>query len=77
DTARLAVSPAELSKSYTDYLQDGGEGFAPAGGRCGPRPDAAVDPPGYRWTPPAGGPAGATSGMPPGHGGVAPPRLTR
>ncbi|GGS21019.1 hypothetical protein AB0E75_00150 [Streptomyces griseoviridis] len=28
DTARLAVSPAELSKSYTDYLQDGGEGFA-------------------------------------------------
>ncbi|MBT2412996.1 hypothetical protein J7I94_20955 [Streptomyces sp. ISL-12] len=29
NSAQLAVSPAKLSKSYTDYLQDGGDGFAP------------------------------------------------
>ncbi|WP_320779145.1 hypothetical protein [Streptomyces sp. CRN 30] len=28
NSAQLAISPAKLSKSYTDYLQDGGDGFA-------------------------------------------------
>ncbi|CAL9591376.1 hypothetical protein [Streptomyces sp. NPDC090994] len=29
NSAQLAVSPAKLSKSYTNYLQDGGDDFAP------------------------------------------------